>query len=206
LLFLGLVHGEQKNPVFYIIRFFRLLLRNWKNNSGGGLGYERELLQVCRKIFASEPTGEVFLYMCKNGAATAWVLEVQLSMSTTTVYEVIKRLRGESIVEPVLRVPNQVKRKGGPLPRLWGLSGYWSDEEAARAITLHYRSLSPKYRAAEKVAQAILDDFYKKGKPLELRYSDIFARIKVMNIPYAAHDIAEMTSLYLHERGVKIWR
>jgi hypothetical protein len=203
---LGLFHDARKNPVFYIIRVFKLLLHNGKNMLGGGLGYERELLQVCRKIFASEPTGETFLYMCKYGAATAWVLEVQLSMSTATVYQVIKRLQGMGVVEPVLRVPNQFKRKGGPLPRLWGLAGYWSDEEAARAVTLHYRSLSPKYRAAEKAAQAILDDFIKTGGPMEISYVDIFSKVKAKKIPYASSDITQMVALYLHEHGVKVWR
>ncbi len=37
--------------------------------------------------------------------------------------------------------------------------GSCSDEEVARAVTLHYRTLSPKYRAAEKVAQTILDEY-----------------------------------------------
>ena len=50
---------------------------------------------------------------------------------------------------------------------MWGLVGSCSDEEVARAVTLHYRTLSPKYRAAEKVAQTILDES-KLGQPKEV--------------------------------------
>jgi hypothetical protein len=49
-----------------------------------------------------------------------------------------------------------------------------------------------------------MNDFYRKGKPLEIRYNDIFQKIRGMKIPYATQDITEMTSLYLHEHGVKI--
>jgi hypothetical protein len=40
---------------------------------------------------------------------------------------------------------------------IWGLVGHYSDEEVARAVTLHHRTLSPKHRAAKKVALTILD-------------------------------------------------
>ena len=90
------------------------------------------------------------------------------------------------------------------MPRVWGLVGSCSDEEVARAVTLHYRTLSPKYRAAEKVAQTILDEF--KDRPMEVNYRDIVLRVKEMKIPFRAPDISDLTAQYLHEKGVKVWR
>lgn len=110
------------------------------------------------------------------------------------------------IVEPILKVPQRRVKRSGPMPRVWGLVGHCSDEEVARAVILHYRTLSPKYRAAEKVAQAILDDFYKKGKPMEISIRDIFVQVKALKIPFTSPDIADLAAMYLHEKGVKVWR
>ena len=82
--------------------------------------------------------------------------------------------------------------------------GHCSDEEVARAITLHYRTLSPKYRAAEKVAQTILDEY--RGRATEVNYRDIMLRVKKMKIPFKSPDIADLAAQYLHEKGIKVWR
>ena len=80
-----------------------------------------------------------------------------------------------------------------------------TDEEVARAIMLHYRTLSPKYRAAEKVAQTILDEF-KRDQPMEVNNRDIMHRVKAMRIPYSGSDVADLAAQYLHEKGIKVWR
>ncbi len=77
-----------------------------------------------------------------------------------------------------------------------------SDEEVARAVTLHYRTLSPKYRAAEKVAQTILDEY--GGKATEINYKDIVLRVREMKIPFRGPDIADLAAQYLHEKGIKV--
>jgi hypothetical protein len=107
-------------------------------------------------------------------------------------------------VEPILKVPQRRMKRSGSMPKVWGLVGSCSDEEVARAVTLHYRTLSPKYRAAEKVAQTILDEY--RGKPPEVNYKDIMLRVKEMKIPFKTPDIADLAAQYLHEKGVKIWR
>ena len=62
-----------------------------------------------------------------------------------------------------------------------------------------------EYRAAEKVAQTILDE-YKHGKPREVNLRDIIIRVKEMHIPYISSDVADLTAQYLHEKGFKVWR
>jgi aspartyl-tRNA synthetase len=51
--------------------------------------------------------------------------------------------------------------------------------EIAVALKHHYRTLSPKYRVAEEVAQTILDQFVKKGRE-EITYRDLLDQIKEM--------------------------
>jgi len=89
--------------------------------------------------------------------------------------------------------------------------GHCSDEEVVRAVILHYRTLRPKYRAAEKVAQAILDDFYKKGKSMEISIRDIFVQVKALKIPFTSPHIADLAAQHLHEKASRsgdetLWR
>ncbi|MHA1409290.1 MAG: hypothetical protein ACTSQY_03040 [Candidatus Odinarchaeia archaeon] len=72
-------------------------------------------------------------------------------------------------------------------------------------MTLHYRTQSPKYRAAKKGALTILDDFT-EAWPLEIKYSDIMQRVKAMKIPYSGPDVADLAAQYLHEKVIKVWR
>jgi len=149
--------------------------------------------------------GQAFLYLCRHGAATGWLLQVQLGFSETGAHRVLRKLKALGVVEPILKVPQRRMRRSGPMPTIWGLVGHCSDEEVARAVTLHYRALSPKYRAAEKVAQTILDEFT-EDRPLEVRYIDIMQKVRAMKIPYSGPDIADLAAQYLHEKGIKIWR
>jgi hypothetical protein len=60
----------------------------------------------------------------------------------------------------------------------------------ALGATLRCWTLSPRYGAAEKVAQTILDEF-KDGGPREVSYRDIMARVREMRIPFKGGDIAD---------------
>jgi len=75
----------------------------------------------------------------------------------------------------------------------------------AKVVTLHYRTLSPKYMAAERVAQTILDEFT-LDQLMEVRYTDIMHSVRAMKIPYSGHDITDLAAQYLHEKGIKVWR
>jgi len=129
---------------------------------------------------------------------------VQLGLPEATAHRVLRNLKALGIVEPVIKVPQRRMRRSGPMPTIWGLLGC-SDEEVARAVTLHYRTLSPKYRAAEKVAQTILDEF-KRDQPLEVKYTEIMQRVRAIKIPYNGPDVADLAAQYLHEKGIKVWR
>jgi len=191
--------------IYYIIRAFKILLTIGSDVYDTTLAHERKILATCGSVFRSEQMGQTFLYLCRHGAATAWLLQVQLGFSETGAHRVLKKLKALGIVEPILKVPQRRMKRSGPMPTIWGLVGHCSDEEVARAMTLHYRTLSPKYRAAEKVAQTILDEF-KLDQPMEVKYTDIMHRVKAMRIPYSGPDVADLAAQYLHEKGIKVWR
>ena len=192
-------------PILYIIRAFQIILRYDRINPKTALAYDREILSACGRIFRSDAIAQAFLYLCRHGAATGWLLQVQLGLPEATAHRVLRNLRALGIVEPILKVPQRRMKRSGPMPTIWGLKGHCSDEEVARAMTLHYRTLSPKYRAAEKVAQTILDEFT-EAQPMEVKYRDIMLRVKAMKIPYSGHDVADLAAQYLHEKGIKVWR
>lgn len=189
----------------YVDVYRRLLLLNEKNNLATTLKNIQELLSFSEKVFSSSSVAETFLYFCLHGAATAWVLQAELSLPEATTYRALKRLRALRIVVPALKARKLKSSKGGPKPTVWSLEGA-SPEEVATALKLHYRMLSPKYRAAEEVAQSILDDYVAKRKLDEISYREIIVQIKELRLPYRAPDIADLAAQYLHEKGVKVWR
>ena len=201
---MGTLSRRERISILYIIRAFQIILRSDRINSGGTLDTDRKILSACERIFKSEAVGHAFLYLCRHGACTGWLLQVQLGQPEATAHRVIRDLRALGIVEPILKVPQRRVKRSGPMPKVWGLVGHCSDEEVARAVTLHYRTLSPKYRAAEKVAQTILDEY--RGRATEVNYRDIVLRVKEMKIPFKAPDTADLAAQYLHEKGVKVWR
>jgi len=195
---------EETNFIKYTQIFRQLLLMNEKNDLATTLKNIQELLNFSESIFSSPAVAETFLYFCLHGAGTAWVLQTELNQPEATVYRTIKRLRAVGLITPALKVSKVQSSKGGPRPTVWALESASSDEIAA-ALRHHYRTLSPKYRIAEEVAQTILDDYTKKGRE-EITYRDLLDQIREMRIPFKAPDIADLAAQYLVEKGVKVWR
>ena len=202
---LRLVSDEEHNFVKYIELYRKLLLLNEKNNLATTLRNIQELLSFSEKIFSSSAVAEVFLYFCLHGAATALILQMDLSIPEATVYRAIKRLRTLCIITPAIKVSKIKNSKGGPRPTIWSLTNA-STEEISNALKIHFRFLSPKYRVAEEVAQTILDEYVNKQNIQELSYKQILIYIKELRIPFKAPDVADLAAQYLHEKGIKVWR
>ncbi len=195
---------RETNFVRYTQIFRQLLLLNEKNDLATTLKNIQELLNFSESIFSSPAVAETFLYFCLHGAGTAWVLQTELNQPEATVYRTLKRLRAVGLISPALKVSKVQSSKGGPRPTVWSLESATGDEIAA-ALKHHYRTLSPKYRVAEEVAQTILDQYVQKGHE-EITYRDLLDQIKEMRIPFKAPDIADLAAQYLVEKGVKVWR
>lgn len=187
------------------VGFYRqLLLLNETNDLGAMLKNIQELLSFAELIFSSPATAEVFFYFCLHGAATALILETELSMPEATVYRGVKRLRGMGVLSPAVKIRLK-KTGGGPRPTIWALR-IASTDEISKARKLHLQFLSPKYQLAEKIAQTILDEYVVVKEIKELSYKQIVIYIRELRIPFNSPDIAELAANYLQEKGIKVWR
>ena len=151
--------------------------------------------------------GQAFIYLCRTEATTAWLLQIQLGMPETTSHRILKKLRALGVVEPIIKLLKGLRKRSGSISMAWGLVGHCSDEEVAKAINLHYRTLSPKYRLAREVAQTILTDYLNRRNVEEISYREIVVYIKEnRRIPFFIPDIAELTARYLYQQGIRVWR
>lgn len=203
--FSELLKRSRGNYVYYIITAFKLIIKSFENQPLNQLNLERKTLSICNSIFRGRATAEVFLYLCKNGASTSWVLQVQLNMSEATTFNALKRLRSSNIVEPMIRIMQKKGTKGGPRPTIWGLIGC-TNEEIAGAINLHHRCMSPKYRLAEEIAQKMLKEYIIPKGVNEISLLDIVKEVKMGGRKFQYMDVANLAAQYLHEEGIKIWR
>jgi hypothetical protein len=157
------------------------------------------------KIFTSKSIARAFMYFCKRRAATLRLLEIELKLPTATTIRAVHSLYDMGFIDKVTKIPKQIVL-GGPKPKVWGLTGFWTDEDVARCINLHYRSTSPKYLAAEEVAQEILDSYLKPRGLCEIDYKDVFQKVKAKRLRWRCSDVADLTATCLSEKGVKVWR
>jgi hypothetical protein len=79
-------------------------------------------------------------------------------------------------------------------------------EQVSSAVELQSKLDSPKYMQAVLVAQTLLDDYPVVLARGEVSYRDILDIIRKMNITYNIPDIAQLTSKYLHEKGIRVWK
>jgi len=195
------------NSVYDIIEAFKLLLYNDRNNLSDSLNRERELVSFCKNVLNSESSIQVFFYFCKNGAATAKILEVQLSMKYQSVYRIIKVLSNLGIIFPVRKIKTTARsKKGGPRCEVWSLTG--ADNDAvAECIRLHKRCNSPKYRLAEEIIPTILDDFIYRRNVEEVTRRELIQYVKASKlVSFNAHDIVELAIPMIESKGIKVWR
>jgi len=196
--------NDENNVNNILITALRSFLPNDNNDLQKLLPLIPQILSKFNRIFSSHAVSQTCLYLVQNGAATAWLLQVQLGLPEATAYRALKRLRSLGLVVKVLRAPKHLS-KGGPRPILWALNDATRDQIAS-ALNLHFRSLSPKYRLAVEIAQTMLDNYIKPRQIHEVSYREILLYIENIRIPFMKPDIADLTAQYLHEQGVKVWR
>lgn len=200
-----LVSSDESNPNIIIIKKMKLILYNESINPLEKVMWAQRLLSFLESIFKSEATGAVFMYLLGRGAATSWLIQVDLDMPESTAHRALKRLRKLGLITPEWRIPKAKHSPGGPRPYVWALLDAHT-EDVARAARDHQRALSPKYRIAEEVAQSILDDYITPRQVTEINYREIIIHVKELNIPFRTPDIADLAATYLNERGIKVWR
>ena len=81
-----------------------------------------ELAELSHKIFMGLDIGLVFLYLCREGRATASSIIRDLELSEASAYRALKKLQDLRMVELICILPHEPK-KGGPRKTLWGIAG-----------------------------------------------------------------------------------
>jgi DNA-binding transcriptional ArsR family regulator len=143
----------------------------------------------------------VAMYLLLNGAASARVLMLRTGLGASSVYWALDRLAGLGIVERGIRVrmPN---KKCVTIHRLLGCD----PELAQEAARLHMRVLHPSYREAERVAQAILEEYLDPRKESEITYRAIVEKAHELIVGSKSHDVVELAAQVLTEKGIRVWR
>jgi len=197
-----LARNEDNSDIINIGKM-RLLLSNESINPLDRVKEAQRLLSFIESIFKSGSTGAVFMYLLDRGAATAWLLQVNLELNEATVYRSLKRLRAMGLVTPEWRIPKQKRSRGGPRPMVWALLDA-SIEDVAHAARDHQRALSPNYRVAEELVQQLLPECIQK----EITYTKIMkeAGNKLAGSNQRIRDISELASIILKENGIRVWR
>lgn len=198
--------STRSNSKTELIRKIRLLLPNGENNLTKRVVAVRELVAFLENIMRSAATSEVFFYLLEHGAATAWLLQVELQMPEATAYRALKKLRVMDIVVDAITIRHQTGARGGPRPTVWALQGT-SPEVVAAAIRKHQRALSPKYRVAEKFVQDILEPHLNRDPSGRgITFNQIIRYSRGQTAPYRNRDIADLAATILTMKGIKVWR
>lgn len=197
---------DESNPVLILIQKMKLLMSNENDNFAERAMAVRELISFLESILRSKVTSEVFFYLLEHGAATAWVLQVDLDQPEASVYRALKRLRKKDIIVGAFKITTQKGSGGGPRTKVWSIQGA-DATQVADAIRKHHRALSPKYRVAEEIVQSVISG-YLKGRPSQegITYRKILALVRPELQTYRAGDIAELAAVVLQAQGIKVWR
>ena len=157
-------------------------------------------------ILGLEDLRNTLYYFLDYGAATSLILQQKLRIDDSKVYRYITKLKNLDIIEPAIRMPSEMRSKGGPRATVYKVP----DADIVQvndAITLHRKLLSPKYRVAEELAQILLDEYIEPRGVKEITKREILIFVKDRRVLFVAGDIAELMARYLqHERGIKVWR
>lgn len=194
---------SERLPSIDIVKEFGILLPYGERIKKNTVTQRLTILSQLKRIFSSEKLGEIFLYLVDKKAFSAWDIQVHLEIPQQSAYRHLKTLRTMGIITKALRATRDVRP--GKKPTIWQAQCAEAND-IVKALNRHYRSLSPKYRVAEKLAQTILTEIIDKEKRPELNYHEIVKHIREKKLHRELTDIADLTAQYLHEQGIKIWR
>ncbi len=201
-----ILSSNENNPILKLIEKMKLLFSYGANNLSQRAVAVQELVAFLESIMKSPVTSDVFFYFLEHGAATAWLLQVDLTQPEASVYRALKNLRKMDILVNAIKISKHKDSRGGPRPIVWALQGAHATDVAA-AIRKHYRSLSPKYRVAEELVQTVIKDHLERNTHVDgITHRTILGIIKGQAEPYHTRDIADLAATILHGQGIKVWR
>ena len=198
-----------KNLLYNILNDVEFLTNFGKKNSCFYTSNLREFMTIRDKILGrvgyilfKEKVRWVAFYFLTRKAATPQILQHEFGIHYRTLYRILRDLEAFGLIHPITKI-NENRR--GRKVKVYATSDA-SEEDIKKAITLHMKLLSPKYRIAEKLAQTLLTDYITKTQSNEITFREIIITIREIKIPYNKHDIAEIVAKILEEKGIKVWR
>jgi hypothetical protein len=162
-------------------------------------------LRALGEILANDWLRESAFYALERGALSHNILVNELGISLVRSTRIIQTLVSNGLLYPALALQRPRSKKGGPRVKIYQTPDALP-EQVSRAVELQNRLDSPKYRQAILVAQTLLDDYPNIIARGETTYSEIMNAIRRMNITYSVADIAQLTSKYLYEKGIRVWK
>jgi len=177
------------------------LFQYWNNNVEETTEEKIGFFQEVWNILSSDVCRKVLEYLLMNGAASALVLKHRTGLSNSSVYWALDRLSSVGLLRKGIRIRGPNKKRV--------TIHFLIDCDMSliqEAALLHMRTLSPKYRVAEQVAQTILEEYLPSRATKEITYKEIVLQVKSLRLPFSTPDIADLTAQYLHEQGIRIWR
>ena len=196
--------SDENNLDIDIITKIKLLLSNESTNPVEHWHHVHKMLSVLENVFSSPATGKALSYFCKHGAATAWILQVHLDVPEGTAYRALKRLRALGLIEEHIILSHKRGSSGGPRTRMYAMKGADS-KEVAKAIRIHHRALSPKYRHAEKLIQSPLI-VSRMDLLNEVKRTDLLLVAREQLKPSMIPDTVLIAMEILTEQGIRILR
>ncbi len=197
---------NESNPVSIYIQKMKLLSLNISTNPLERARDAHRLLSFLESIFCSKATGTVFMYLLGRGAATSWLIQVDLELPEATAYRALKRLRALKIITETWKIPKHRESRGGPRPKVWALVGA-STEEVARAARDHQRALTPYYRVAEEFVQYLLEEVISHSRDNDITHMKIMqeAQLILAEPAQTRRSISQLAASILTEQGIKVW-
>ena len=203
----------QNNSVYYILKGLELFWQNYQNNSCFNRSNSRELfwdspeyfdacLKAVGRILSSDKFRKVVEYFLLHKAATLPILYDRLKLKRKTLYWILEELEVYGVIQTITEIDEN--RRGRKF-KVYATPDA-TEEDINKAIRLHKRLRSPKYRIAEKLAQTLLTDYITKAQSNEITFREIVITIREIKIPYNKYDIAEIVAKILEEKGIKVWR
>ena len=74
------------------------------------------------------------------------------------------------------------------------------------AAVLHVRFMHPKYREAERVAQAILEEYLEPRGESEVLYRLVLEKVKEIGVKTEIPDVGNLVTKALLAKGIKVWQ
>lgn len=159
-----------------------------------------ELLSFNESILKSSNHSKIFGQFLLS--RVSWVQELSiLGIPEPTIYRILKYYEGLGVLEKIHSVKKH--KSPGVRPKIWGLRGRWTQTDLEEALKRFSVNQDPGMALVRRGTQLILEEYGFKG---EVRYQEVFNKMRPMSSGFFVNDIADKVAHELSRRGLRVWR